>query len=346
MLRKISKLFFWFFFAGLLSALILLCVHIYWGDKSYDAGRYFYPPQSEFLNKNIDEFSIAVVSDTGANDIVLKTILDEIVETKPRYDFVLHLGDFLTHRTDKGLQWLLYEIKPKLKNIPLYCVPGNHDITKHENRDIIPYKSVLGATYYWFGYGNVLFIAMDTSFETIDDRQLEWLENTLKNIRPLFKHCVIYSHVPPYDILPDIISGHSLDGASAKKFYNIVKKYKIDFMIFGHVHYYAKGSFAGIPIYTVPSSGQIIRDKNNKYGYVSIDFNKKGLKNIQPKYINFKGPEREYIEYTIARDIFHHKLHETISYIMIPGLFFLGLSLLCRFVAWIIDFAKQRKEKR
>ena len=334
-IQKIAKLFFRLFFCCLVIMLILLCVHIYFGDKSYDAGRYFYPPQSEFLGKGVDKFSVAVVSDTGANDIVLENILDDITRQQPKYHFILHLGDFLTHRTNTGMQWLLHEIKPRLNNIPLYSVPGNHDITKHNKRDIIPYKSVIGSTYYWFGYGNVLFIALDTSFESIDDTQLNWLNDTLVKIRPLFRHCIIYSHVPPYDIKPAIISNHALDDISAQKFYNIVKKHKIDFMIFGHVHYYARGEFAGIPIYTVPSSGQVIRDETNKYGYVSIDFDKRGLKNIEPKYIDFTGTLREYIEYTIARDIFHYKLNQTISYIMIPGLLFLVLSIVCSLIAWI-----------
>ena len=328
MFKKISKLFFILFFGCLLAAFILLCVHIYWGDKSYDAGRSFYPPHSEFLKPDLSEFSFAVVSDTGADDIVLETILDEIVETKPRYDFILHLGDFLTHRTDTGLQWLLYEIKPRLGGIPLYSVPGNHDVKKHDIRDIIPYKSVVGASHYWFGYGDVLFIALDTSYETIDDAQLNWLRNILHRIRPLFKHCVIYSHVPPYDIRSDIISDHALDRASAEKFYNVVNGQKIDFMIFGHVHYYARGEFAGIPLYTVPSSGQTIRDETDKYGYVRISFDKSGLSHIEPKYIDFIGEKRKYIEYTIARDIFNHKLRETITFIMLPAFIFLLLGAL------------------
>lgn len=343
MFIRISRFLFWAFFVCLVSSLGLLCAHIYWGGKSYDAGRYFYPPQSEFLAPNVDNFSFAVISDTGANDVVLETVLGDVIDTTPKYDFILHLGDFLTHRTNTGLQWLLYEIKPKLNGIPFYGVPGNHDITKHNNRDIIPYKSVIGATYYWFGYGDVLFVALDTSFEGIDDAQLNWLNDTLKNIRPLFKHCVIYSHVPPYDVQPDIISNHALDSDSATKFHNIVRKYKIDFMIFGHVHYWARGEFAGIPVYTVPSSGQIIRDKTNKYGYVSVTFDKRGLKNIEPKYIDFNGTEREYIEYTIARDIFHYKLHETISYIMIPGVIFFVLCILFRMIAHIVAIKNRGK---
>ncbi|MFQ6760438.1 MAG: metallophosphoesterase family protein [Alphaproteobacteria bacterium] len=340
MLKKIYKIFFACFLACLITSLSLLCLHIYFGDKTSDIGAKFFPPQSEFLTPEKSEFSIAVVSDTGADDIVLETIIDHITSTKPKYDFILHLGDFLTHRTNTGLQWLLYEIHPKLNGIPLYGTPGNHDITKNNKRDATPYKTVMGPGFYWFGYGHTLFIALDTSFETIDDAQLNWLDNTLKKIRPLFKHCVIFTHVPPFDIRPDIISNHTLDKSASEKLEHILKNYNIDMMIFGHVHYYSHNKFAGIPIYTVPSSGQTIRDPRNKYGYVHIEFDKTGLKTVTPKYIDFHGTKREYIEYTIARDIFHYKLRETISYIMIPGLIFFVLGFITFIITKIVTHKK------
>ena len=339
-LQRIYKFLFGCFLACLIASLCLLCIHIYFGDKKSNIGQYFYPPQSEFINPKTQNFSIAVVSDTGAEDIVLETMLHEIVSTQPKYDFILYLGDFLTHRTNTGMQWLLYEIHPKLNGIPLYSTPGNHDITKHDIRNATPYKTVMGPSFYWFGYGHTLFIALDTSFETIDDAQLNWLDNTLKKIRPLFKHCVIFTHVPPFDIRPDIISNHALDKSASEKLEHILKNYNIDMMIFGHVHYYSQDKFAGIPVYTVPSSGQIIRDSTNKYGYVHIEFDKNGLKKVEPRYIDFRGTKRDYIEYTIARDIFHHKLRETISYIMIPGLIFFVLGVITFFITKIMTHKK------
>lgn len=340
MLKKIYKIFFACFLACLITSLSLLCLHIYFGDKKSNIGQYFYPPQSEFVNPKTQNFSIAVVSDTGAEDIVLETMLHEIVSTQPKYDFILYLGDFLTHRTNTGMQWLLYKIHPKLNGIPLYSTPGNHDITKHGIRDDIPYKTVMGPGHYWFGYGNTLFIALDTSFETIDDKQLNWLADTLQKIRPLFKHCVIFTHVPPFDIKPEIKSNHSLDKISTQKLYNIVKNHKINMMIFGHVHYYSQDKFAGIPVYTVPSSGQIIRDSTNKYGYVHIEFDKNGLKKVEPRYIDFRGTKRDYIEYTIARDIYDYKLRETISDVMIPGLIFFVLGVITFFITKIMTHKK------
>jgi hypothetical protein len=97
-------------------------------------------------------------------------------------------------------------------------------------------------------------------------------------------------------------------------------------------------------VYTVPSSGQIIRDSTNKYGYVHIEFDKNGLKKVEPKYIDFRGTKREYIEYTIARDIYNYKLRETISWIMLPGLIFLAFGTIL-FIISVIKNIKQKKQR-
>ena len=338
MFKKTAHFFFYIFFVCEIVSLILLCIHIYFGDINTNTSRHFFPPNSEFITTDTQNFSVAIISDTGANDTVLEQIVDKIVTSNPQPNFILHLGDILTHRTSAGLYWILDEIYPKLHGIPLYFVPGNHDVKKDDVRDILAYKTVFGPSYYWFGYNNVLFIGMDTSFETIDDKQLKWLDDTLTKIRPLFKHCIIFTHVPPVDVQPNLVSDKALDFESAKKFESVVSHKKIDAMIFGHVHYYSESKFAGIPVYTVPSSGQTIRSDVNKYGYITLDFMNGKLEKVIPKYIDFNGPMREYTEYFVVRKIFHYVLRKIISYIMLPGLFAL---LICLGLLWY-----HKKQKR
>ena len=338
MIKKLVHFFFYIFFMCESVSLLLLCVHIYFGDINADTSRHFFPPSSEFITTNTSDFSVAIISDTGANDTVLEKIIDDIVTSSPQPNFILHLGDILTHRTNTGLHWILDEIYPKLHGIPLYFIPGNHDVQRNDMRDILPYKTVMGPSYYWFGYNNVLFIGLDTSFEKIDDKQLKWLNDTLIKIRPLFERCIIFTHVPPIDIKPDLISDHALDAESAKKFESIIRHNKIDAMIFGHVHYYSESKFAGIPVYTIPSSGQTIRGDVDKYGYVTLDFVRGKLKQVMPKYIDFSGPTRECTEYFVVRKIFNYMLREIISYIMLPGL----LSLVACLVLSLWYYKKNR----
>lgn len=60
-------------------------------------------------------------------------------------------------------------------------IPGNHEIADRFGSDNkYFYRMVFGPLYYWFSYGNVMFIGLDSSEERYDDAQLEWLEDVLE----------------------------------------------------------------------------------------------------------------------------------------------------------------------
>lgn len=313
----------------------LLLGHIYWGDRFFPETRYFSSPQSHFYEPNATDFSVAIAADTGAENHVLERVIDDVQNSENDYAFMLYLGDFVTKKTQTGLSWLLHEIRPHLHDMPFYATPGNHDVELAHIVDKSQYRSMMGSTYYWFGYGRVLFIALDSSGKQIEDEQFEWLDNTLKKIRPMFKHCVIYSHKPPIDLMPGVVKNHTLKKWSAEKLASIVGRYKIDAMIFGHVHYFATGTFAGIPIYTIPAAGQGNRVGDHEHGYASITFDKRGVKSVEPHYIEFKGPKRETVEYSIARRVFGYALRGTVSW-------FLAIALLCFGIGGIIHKMKSK----
>jgi 3',5'-cyclic AMP phosphodiesterase CpdA len=183
--------------------------------------------------------------------------------------FILHLGDLVRYRNPTHFDWMVSEIQEDSGNFPFYMVPGNHEVAKEDGVvDKSSYLDIFGQTHYWFGYGNTLFVGLDTSEGKLDDEQLQWLKNTLVKIRPQFKYCVIFSHVPPVNPLGD--NHKILLPGEAKKLANAIYDKNINLLLFGHVHGFGKTRFAGIPMYTLPSSGQEIRSEVNKYGYLDI----------------------------------------------------------------------------
>lgn len=338
MKHVLSKVFLGLGCVGIFGAIALLIIHIYWGDKFFPVTRYFSSPQSHFFCRDCTDFSVALAGDSGAENYVLERVIDDVRASDKKYAFMLYLGDFITKKTNTGLSWMLYEIKPRLGNLPFYSTPGNHDVERRGILDKSHYRSTLGSPYYWFGYGDVLFIALDSSSGEIEDMQFEWLENTMTYIRPLFKHCVIYTHKPPKDVRPDLVTDHRMNDTSVDKLAKFVRKHKtqINVMMFGHVHYYSHGDFAGVPIYTIPSSGQPDRSGVGKPGYVEMTFSKNGIKSIEPHYIEFHGPTREFNEYALARRVFDHVLRETVSH------FLLG-ALVCFIIAGALVYDRKKK---
>lgn len=308
MLKSAWKWFLGVFLVCATGVLFITTLHMMGDNKFIDTARAFYPPQAEFLSPDESGFSVALVSDTGSNNHVLEKVIDDIVSHENEFEFVMHLGDFSTRRTRMGLYWLLYEILPHLRGMPMWGTAGNHDVAHYRespNTSIWEYRDVLNSAQYWFSYGNVLFVVLDTSAEKLTPDQFDWLDKTLKIARPAFAHCVIITHKPPIDLNPEWSHGHTMAPSDVKKFQSIISKYKIDAMFFGHVHYFAHSDFSGIPIYSVPSSGQYVRDKENKnFGWLELNFYKNGKINVVPHYIDFQGDKRESLEFFAVKYIF------------------------------------------
>lgn len=311
--KILSKICFWISGAVFAMVFILAMLHIYLGDRHFDSGRSFFPPASEFMESKKSEFSVALISDTGRNNLVLERILDDVRGGARKHSFILYLGDFVMDMDRTNFYWMLWEIRPKIRRLPMYFIPGNHDVERNGQVDKSFYRSVLGQTYYWFGYNDVLFIGLDSSGHYIEAEQFEWLRETLANVRPLFKHCVIFSHRPPVN--PPKMPIHKMSEADASRLAEIIRPYKIDAMFFGHVHYFSKYDFAGVPIYTTPTSGQGSR-VDDRYGYISLTFDKNGIKKVEPKYVEYTGILREHFELLWSGHILSQKLRRIVTVMM------------------------------
>jgi Icc-related predicted phosphoesterase len=330
-----SKIFFGLSITFFTFAFLFLFAHTYFSDYWFKTIHNYHNPASEFIAKDKSETSILLVSDTGSKNLVLRKILKQADTSK--YDFVMYLGDLQVNASVTGYYWLLNDIKPFLGDTPFYTIPGNHDVTRRIGltrkhfKDKSFYETVMGQRYYWFGYGNTLFITLDSSDETLDDQQLVWLDDTLKKIRPLFKNCIIFGHVPPANSCLQCFEDHITKPISTQKFANIIKKYKINAMFFGHVHFYSHAKFENIDFYTTPSSGQSVRDpKNRKFGYISVKINKNGKIDVQPGFIDFHGKKQDSFKEWASRDLLGPKVRMSVSTALRLSLLILILAMFLR----------------
>lgn len=277
----------------------------------------FLAPAGDMMEQDENNFSFAAVSDTGARNEPIEFIMNEIRKSDAK--FVLYLGDLVRFRNPSHFKWMAEEIDEKLGHVPLYMVPGNHEITSIDGKFSHKlYNELFGQSYYWFSYGEVLFIGLDTSTESIDEAQLKWLNNVLTRIRPDYKYCIIYTHVPPFNLINN--HTHRLDDESVKKFEEVLRGKDINLLMFGHVHYYSEDEFAGIPMITLPSSGQPIRSTVRKFGYVKVKVSPQGVDNVKVEYID-TGDDVEYLESFMSNALVKNEINEV-------SLWFFGFGLI------------------
>lgn len=280
----------------------------------------FMAPAAKMMAPETKEFVFAAVSDTGARNEPVEEIMNQIRKSKAK--FVLYVGDLVRYRNPSHFKWMAEEIDEKLGRVPLYAVPGNHEILSRDGKiDRSLYNELFGQGYYWFSYGEVLFIGLDSSTSMYDDEQMEWLEDTLEKIRPQFKFCVIFSHVPPVNV--KIPNDHRLYDESRDKFASVIRNKGVDLLIAGHVHFFSESKFAGVPLVTLPSSGQPIRSEIKKFGYVQFKFTAHGISKITPVYVE-SGDDVEYLESFMSNAMVKNEINKISLWVFCFGLILFG----------------------
>ena len=308
-------------FIGLVGITAVICA-FYQLTQLTERHTTFLPPAGEHLKPKKTQFKVAFFSDSGLREDPLEHIVEAI--SKSNNAFTIFCGDIADDLSFGGFSHLCEEISEKL-TIPLYAVPGNHDIEKDGNLNL--YRQFFGQDRYYFSYGDTLFIGLNTTRGFPEENRV-WLANILQKERQHYKRCVIYCHIPPADFRPN--GKGCLRSEDADRFYKAIKGHSISMIISGHLHEYAFGKFHDVDLLILPSSGQQShKKKETPYGYAQLIFHKDGT--ITHEVIldtNLQG--REYLEYLVS-------IHTTL-------LFWMGIILI--FPIGIILYRKVNAMRR
>ncbi len=224
------------------------------------------PPAGQTLHPEQESFSIAVFSDFASRVDSVEKIGREI--SRGSAAFVLCLGDMVRKRSHPDFLHVVKELRECIVQ-PVYAVPGNWDRSDSSRWDV--YRTHFGQDYYFFSYGDTLFVGLNTADGSLPEDQQAFLKRTLERERGHFARCVIFCHVPPED--PREHGDHAMDPASAGIFRDIILPYRVDLILCGHIHRFSESDFEGVRLVVAPSSGQNIRDPDNRmFGYVLLDF--------------------------------------------------------------------------
>jgi len=182
----------------------------------------------------------------------------------PKAAFYLCLGDLLFGKDH--MDW----IADVMSSSPAtgFILVGNHDLL-FGLWDT--WKELFhSSTYYFFvdtPAGKDLYIMLDSSSGTLGERQSEWLEDVLADVRPSCRHCVVSVHT---NILrTDTSQFPSTNFTREETWYllDLMTRSKVDMMIAGHDHVRDVSSFNGVTYITLDN----LKDYSPIASYMTVD---------------------------------------------------------------------------
>lgn len=173
-------------------------------------------------------------------------LLEKAYEETSNAEFFIIGGDLINDETDKK-EWdnFFNAGSNVMKKIPLYPVTGNHtpgeaysDLFDLPQNGPVNFKS----KFYSFDQGNAHFIMADSNLMGTLDKKTEkeiynWLKNDLMNSHKTWK--ILVMHHPMYSIgsaYKDQIRSETMQ----KNYLHLLEKEKVDLILCGHQHVYAR----------------------------------------------------------------------------------------------------------
>ena len=192
-------------------------------------------------------------------------------------DFVVVTGDMVNRPGDSLHLAVYFEGISKIADdIPVYHIPGNHDITGSSEVSRQAYIDRFGYERFSFTKQGHTFIGVNTCPIKAGDmkaeqEQFEWLEKELVKASNS-KHRIIFTHCPiaVQDIDED--DGYmNFPKVLREKYMNLFKKYNVSLVLSGHLHNNATCADEGLELITSGPCGKPLGTGKSGMTIVNID---------------------------------------------------------------------------
>lgn len=215
------------------------------------------PKRSSFSFSHISDTQVATKDTDPVHSAIgtgkeLEQILSAINKTNPNAAFLLHTGDIVQYSYESYWDNMIdYNFK-SLSTIPIVPTAGNHDTPDYKGYDVIskrfnikaPNKDTTRGCYYYFDYGEVRFIVLntnetDSSYKLLKS-QYDWLKSVLESNNN--KWTIVSMHNPMYSVGKWVQNDEQNEKSLSirAQLYKLFAKYNVDLVLQGHDHTYSK----------------------------------------------------------------------------------------------------------
>jgi len=184
-----------------------------------------------------EDFAFGVIGDPHGSQTFVQ-IMDRL-EHEP-LSFAAILGDLMQHPTREYHRCVMAEIaRDASAPYPVFFVMGNHDVDK-DRFPVSEFEATYGPTNFWFSHRGCLFIVLRIVDKPLGpytiEQSLRFLESVLAEQRARHDRVFILQHFPP----PVSEDFRARDYAGAEEEIRLCDRYRVDYVITGDFHGYAR----------------------------------------------------------------------------------------------------------
>ncbi len=207
-------------------------------------------------------------------EALLKKMVAAVNTYRP--SFVIVTGD-MTNSAHNANQYETYKKLMSMvsPDIPVYHLPGNHDMKLSEDTSMSGYKERYGDDRFSFCYGGSYLIGLNSNIIVEDAKELEqeqkqWLEAQLEKASGS-EHIFVFMHCPIVTKRmdePDTYSNFPAD--KRMEYVEIFDKYHVDAVFAGHLHQCFECFLKGFRMITCGPSGKPLGNGYPGFNLVSV----------------------------------------------------------------------------
>jgi predicted phosphodiesterase len=216
-------------------------IHKTWLENLQPGRPYFYrivdsDGESDFYSfrtvpADTNEVNFAVYGDSRTDPEIHRKIVEQIM--KKNVDFVVHVGDLVTHGNDYDQWWPQFfePLKGLAESVPVYIAKGNHegDGGNFEKLLVPPGEE----NNFAFDYGPVHYFCADNSANNLDPKELlKQIASSIQGSKAQWKF--ISYHKPSLNL------GGYWSNWGWPEVFSIFAEAGADFVITGHSHQYER----------------------------------------------------------------------------------------------------------
>lgn len=177
------------------------------------------------------------------SDSLMRVAINAINAIHP--DCVILTGDLVNNfKNQEQLEIYSRRIGELSADIPLYVVPGNHDIRKFNSEQYKRYINFVGYDRFAVTINDCAFIGFDSNriksdadtARVAEEEQFQWLEKELAGVSGC-RHIFLFSHCPVAMESLDEDDGHnSFPREKRERYVALFRKYGVEALFSGHSH--------------------------------------------------------------------------------------------------------------